>query len=71
MEKFFLDFYTEFMHIYFWAYLIVIILISIAMSGEEYSRSKENAIKNGTYLRGNLSIPSIFALVLWIMSWNY
>jgi len=63
-------FFKEFMHIYFWVYLITFILEILFQFTDEYRENKYNAIKRGIFTP-KINFISVFAFVLWIMSFQY
>ena len=63
-------FANEFMHIYFWVYLCILIITALYISTDEYKKIKEIQIQKGTY-QTKISVSSFIALIIWIMSWSY
>ena len=59
MEKLF----AEFMHIYFWVFIVLFIIGAIALMDDEY---RENINK-----RGGSSFWSAVGITLWIISFYY
>jgi hypothetical protein len=54
--------FNEFMHIYFWVYLVMLLLGGIALTNEDY---RENLQAKGAGFFG------IAGFTLWLMSWHY
>lgn len=62
--------FSQFMHIYFWVFLVCVVLLTVTLASSEYKKAKENAIRHGRY-EVDMKLEGFIAWTLWFMSWYY